>query len=54
MGGTVVVEKFSKTMDEGGICRDDNHRRLIKHDYTVVACVSFDTGVKLIERGWGL
>lgn len=54
MGGTVVVEKFGKTMDEGGICRDDNHRRLIKHDYTIVACVSFDTGVKLKERGWGL
>lgn len=54
MGGTVVVEKFSKAIGENNICKNDNLRILIKHDYSKVVCVSGQTAWKLIERGWGL
>ena len=54
MGSTIVVEKFSKAMSENGICNNEDHRILIKHDYSVVACVKGETAWKLIGRGWGL
>lgn len=54
MGSTIVVEKFSKAMDENGVCKNENHRILIKYDYSTVACVGGETALKLIERGWGL
>ena len=52
MGSTIVVEKFSKAMDEDGTCDNENHRILIKHDYSTVACVTGETAWKLIGRGW--
>ena len=52
IGGTIVVEKFSKAMNDGGICNNNNHRILIKYDYSMVSCVTKDTALKLIERGW--
>jgi len=54
MGGLVAVEKFSKAVDENGVCKNDNFRRLIKHDYSTVACVGSQTAWQLIGRGWGL
>ena len=54
MGGTTVVEKFSKAVGENNICKNENFRILIKHDYSNVVCVDSDTAWKLIERGWGL
>jgi hypothetical protein len=54
MGGTVVVEKFSKAMSEGGICKNEEYRILIKHDYSKVVCVDGQSAWKLIGRGWGL
>lgn len=54
MGGTTVVEKFSKAMSENGRCENENHRILIKHDYSAVVCVKGETALKLKERGWGL
>ncbi|WP_371503970.1 hypothetical protein [Nitrosopumilus adriaticus] len=54
MGGTTVVEKFSKAVGENNICKNDNLRILIKHDYSNVVCVDRQTAWKLIERGWGL
>lgn len=54
MGGLVVVDKFSKAIDENGVCKNENFRRLIKHDYSTMVCVDFDTSWKLIGRGWGL
>ena len=54
MGSLVVVDKFSKAVDEDGICKNENFRRLIKHDYSTLVCVDSDTAWKLIGRGWGL
>lgn len=54
MGGFVVVDKFSKAVDENSQCKNDDLRRLIKHDYSTVVCVGFSSAFKLIERGWGI
>ena len=54
MGGIVVVDKFSKAVDESSQCKNDDLRRLIKHDYSTVACVNFSSALKLIEREWGI
>ena len=54
MGTISVVDKFSKAVDENGICKNDDYRRLIKHDYSTVVCVNSETAWKLIGRGWGL
>ena len=54
MGGTVVVDKLSKAIDENGACKNDNFRRLIKYDYSTVVCVNSETAWKLIGRGWGI
>ena len=54
MGSTIVVDKFSKALSDNSGCDNDVHRMLIKHDYSVVACVSSETAWKLIGRGWGL
>lgn len=53
IGGTVVVEKFSKAIS-GTDCKNESHRMLIKHDYSAVVCVTGDTARTLMERGWGL
>ncbi len=53
-GADAVVEKFSKAVGENGICKNDNFRRLIKHDYSTVACVDDLSAFKLIGRGWGI
>ena len=52
MGSTLVVEKYAKAMHEDGTCDNENHRILIKHDYSTVACVTGETAWKLIGRGW--
>jgi hypothetical protein len=54
MGSTIVVDKFSKALSDNGRCNNDVHQMLIKHDYSVVACVSSEAAWKLIGRGWGL
>jgi len=54
MGSLVVVDKFSRAVGEDGICKNENFRRLIKHDYSTLVCVDSDTAWKLIGRGWGL
>ena len=54
MGSLVVVDKFSKAVDKNGVCKNDNFRRLIKHDYSTVACVDGLSAFKLIGRGWGI
>ncbi len=54
MGGFVVVDKFSKAVNENSQCKNDNFRRLIKHDYSTVVCVTSETAWKLIGRGWGI
>ena len=54
MGSLVVVDEFSKAVDEDGVCKNENFRRLIKYDYSTLVCVDSDTAWKLIGRGWGL
>ena len=54
MGGLVVVDKFSKAVDENAQCNNEEFRRLIKHDYSTVVCVDSETAWKLIGRGWGI
>ncbi|MDH3203347.1 MAG: hypothetical protein OEL81_01555 [Nitrosopumilus sp.] len=54
IGGTIVVDKFSKAVGENNICKNDTLRNLIKYDYSKVVCVDRQTALKLIERGWGL
>ncbi len=54
MGGLTVVDKFSKAIDDDGVCKNENFRRLIKHDYSTLVCVDFDTAWKLKERGWAI
>ncbi len=54
MGGLVVVDKFSKAVDENSVCKNEDFRRLIKHDYSTVVCVTGETAWKLIGRGWGI
>ena len=54
MGGTAVVDKFSKAIGENGVCKNENHRILIKYDYSAVTCVGGETAWKLIGRGWGI
>lgn len=54
MGGLVVVDKFSKAVDENGICKNNDFRRIIKHDYTTLVCVDPSNVFELKERGWAL
>ena len=54
MGGLVVVDRFSKAVNENAECKNDEYRRLIKYDYSTVVCVDFPSALKLIERGWGI
>jgi len=54
MGGFVVVQKYSKALDEDGQCRKDNFTRVIKHDYSTVACTTVETFFELKERNWGI
>jgi len=54
MGGFVVVQKYSKALDENGTCKTDGLVRMIKHDYTTVVCTSVETFFELKARGWGI
>ncbi len=54
MGGLVIVDKFSKAVNENAECKNDEHRRLIRYDYSTVVCVDSSSAFKLIERGWGI
>ena len=54
MGGLAVVDKFSKAVDENGVCNNEELRRIIKHDYSSLVCVEYSTSFKLKERGWAL
>jgi len=54
MGGLVVLDKFSKAIDENGKCKNDEFRYLIKHDFSTAVCVEPSSALKLKERGWAL
>jgi len=54
MGGLVVVDKYSKAVDENGRCKNENFRLLIKHDYSNLVCVNPENALKLKEIGWAL
>jgi hypothetical protein len=54
MGGLVVLDKFSKAIDENGRCKNDGFGYLIKHDYSTAVCVEPETVWKLKGRGWAI
>jgi hypothetical protein len=54
MGGLVVVEKYSKAVDESSDCKTKDFVRVIKHDYSTIACTKVETFFELQERGWAL
>jgi hypothetical protein len=54
MGGLVVLDKFSKAINENGRCKNDGFGYLIKHDYSTAVCVEPETVWKLKGRGWAI
>lgn len=54
MGGLTVVDKYSKAVNENGICKNEAFRLLIKHDNSNLVCVDPADTLKLKERGWAL
>jgi len=40
MGGLVIVDKYSKAVNENDGCKNEKFRLLIKHDYTNLVCVN--------------
>ncbi len=50
-GGLIVVEKFGKSYVENNGCKED-FAKIIKPNFSSLACVSLDTSSKLLERGW--
>ncbi|QMU53648.1 MAG: hypothetical protein GKS07_01210 [Nitrosopumilus sp.] len=47
----VVVEKFSKALDDEGICRNPDLLRYQKQDMTNAVCVTNPTFIQLLTRG---
>jgi len=54
MGPLVIVEKYSKALDEEGKCKNEKFSRIIKHDYSSMACVYPSTVSKLQDSGWAI
>lgn len=54
MGGLVVVGKYSKALDDDGLCRTEGLTRTIKYDYSTVVYTSLETHHELRDRGWGI
>ena len=46
-----IVEKWGKSYEQNSGCRED-HRRIIKADFSTAVCVTEDTHKKLLQRGW--
>ncbi|MDH3278370.1 MAG: hypothetical protein OEL77_04785 [Nitrosopumilus sp.] len=51
-GGLFVVSKYSKAMENDGVCKNPNLIPLAKHDFSTLVCVTSETHHKLITRGW--
>ena len=52
-GGYHVVSKYSKAVDTGGQCKNQELITLAKHDFSTLVCVKAETHHELITRGWG-
>lgn len=52
IGGFIVVEKYSKAVDQKGNCKNPELMKVMKPDYSTVVCVKHDTVSILKERGW--
>lgn len=48
----VIVDKIGKAANEDGFCKKESLAPFVKHDYSKVACVSYQTGLALSHRGW--
>ena len=51
-GGYHVVSKYSKAVDTGGQCKNQELLTLAKHDFSTLVCVKAETHHELITRGW--
>ena len=56
-GGSVfnafkVVDEYGKAADEYGNCKNDELSRVIRPDFSSIACVYDSTRAELVERGW--
>ncbi len=51
-GGLFVVSKYSKAINDDGICKNAELLTLTKHDFSTLVCVTPKTHHELITRGW--
>lgn len=51
-GGYHVVSKYSKAVNENGVCNNSKFLTLAKHDFSSLVCVTAKTHHELITRGW--
>jgi hypothetical protein len=51
-GGYFVVSKYSKAVEENGVCKNPKLLTLAKHDFSKLVCVTQNTHHELITRGW--
>ena len=47
-----VVGEYGKAADEHGNCKNDELSRVIRPDFSSIACVYDSTRAELVERGW--
>ena len=47
-----VVGEYSKAADEHGNCKNDELSRVIRPDFSSIACVYDSTRAELVKRGW--
>lgn len=51
-GGYFVVLKYSKAINEDGVCKNPKLLTLVKHDFSTLVCVTQKAHHELITRGW--
>lgn len=47
-----IVGEYGKAADEHGNCKNDELSRVIRPDFSSIACVYDSTRTELVERGW--
>ena len=48
----IIVDKIGKAINDKGMCKKDELNPVIKHDFSKVACVTYQTSLALYHRGW--
>lgn len=47
-----IVEKTGNAVNDKGLCKNPEFVIFINHDFSKVACVSYETSLALYQRGW--